>query len=113
LHCHVIFSFAHLRLIFFHFARFFIIFRHLIERRAKSSPSVTVERCRERSADAAAHLKFAARPLLAGHRKHDGFRALSCFSSSSGPARYSCPQHAKHIFERAHFSEHFELGRTR
>src|SRR6266404_4578065 len=51
------------------------------------------------------------RPLLAGHRKHDGFGALELLlvNREAGNVTHA-GDHAKHIFERAHFAEHPELA---
>src|SRR5438128_2929831 len=102
----------HLRHHLFHFARVLHHLFHLIEatdqivylgdgRAAAASDPLTTPRVQN----------FGARPLLAGHRKHDGFRALELLLVNREALHVThARQHAKHIFERAHFSEHFELG---
>src|SRR5207237_8292006 len=47
----------------------------------------------------------------AGHRKHDGFGALELLLINREARNVThAGQHAKHIFQWAHFPEHLELG---
>src|SRR5437588_4609857 len=96
----------------FHFARVLHHLFHLIEatdqivylgdgRAAAASDPLTTPRVQN----------FGARPLLAGHRKHDGFGALKLLLVNREALHVThARQHAKDIFERPHFAEHFELS---
>src|SRR5580693_2870991 len=104
--------FSHLRHHLFHFARALHQLSHLIEatdqivylgdsRAAAASDPLTTPRIQN----------LGARPLLAGHRKHDGFRALELLLVNREARNVThAGQHAKDIFQRAHFAKHFELA---
>src|SRR5207237_5784595 len=102
----------HLRHHPFHFARVLHHLFHLIEatdqivylgdgRAAAASDPLTTPRVQN----------FGACPLLAGHRKHDGFGALKLLLVNREALHVThARQHAKDIFERPHFAEHFALS---
>src|SRR5580693_568811 len=102
----------HLRHHLFHLARALHQLSHLIEatdqivylsdsRAAAASDPLTTPRIQ--------HL--GAHSLLAGHRKHDGFRALELLLVNREVGNVThAGQQAKDIFQRAHFAKHFELA---